>query len=378
MSQCRFRILGPVNPRTILQRHRALRWLAPVGVVGVAAIAATGMFREPAKPATLPATSPAALIAAVRTSQPTGFSGTVVSTLSLGLPELPALGNAGQGSSLSALLTGSHTMQVWFGGPSKERVALLGATEETDVFRNGRSVWQWSSAEHRAVHLTLPASTDRQPVPATSASTVSPPVLAQRALAALDPTTTVRVEHGGTVADRSTYELILTPRTAQTRVGSVHIDVDGATKLPLAVRVFARGSTTAAIDVAFTSIRFADPAGRNFTFTPPPGAKIEKLRPRPHRAATRPVPAGKNGAQVTPKIIGYGSGWTRVFATTLSASAAASLQRSPVRDSLTAVAGSWGKGRLLQSDLVSVLITNDGRVFAGPVDPDVLYTAASR
>ena len=36
--------------------------------------------------------------------------------------------------------------------PSKQRVALLGATDETDVFRNGRSVWQWSSADRRAVH----------------------------------------------------------------------------------------------------------------------------------------------------------------------------------------------------------------------------------
>jgi outer membrane lipoprotein-sorting protein len=375
MSQCNFRILGPVNPRTILQRHRALRWLAPVGVVGIAAIAATGMFREPAKPTTLPDTSPASLIAAVQTSQPTGFSGTVVSTLALGLPELPAIGNAGQGSSLSALLTGSHTMQVWSGGPTKERVALLGATEETDVFRNGRSVWQWSSAEHRAVHLTLPATAAHQSAPASSGNSISPPVLAKRALAALDPTTTVRVEHGGTVADRSTYELILTPRSAQTRVGSVHIDVDGATKLPLAVRVFARGSSTAAVDVAFTSIRFVDPPARNFTFTPPPGAKIETIRPQ-HRALT--TPAGKGGTKVARKITGYGSGWTRVFATTLSKSAAASVQRSPVRDSLTPVTGSWGKGRLLQSDLLSVLLTDDGRVFAGSVDPDALYAAASK
>ena len=52
----------------------------------------------------------------------------------------------------------------------------------------------------------------------------------------------------------------------------MHIAVDGATKVPLGVQVFARGRATPAVDVAFTRIRFARPGRRNFAFTPPPGA----------------------------------------------------------------------------------------------------------
>ena len=37
----------------------------------------------------------------------------------------------------------------------------------------------------------------------------------------------------------------------------------------------------------------------------------------------------------------------------------------------------WGSGRLLDSKLVSILITDDGRVFAGAVDPSALYAAAA-
>jgi hypothetical protein len=48
----------------------------------------------------------------------------------------------------------------------------------------------------------------------------------------------------------------------------------------------------------------------------------------------------------------------------------------PVRTALTPVSGAWGKGRLLESPLVSVLVTADGRVFAGAVAPDTLYAAA--
>ena len=42
------------------------------------------------------------------------------------------------------------------------------------------------------------------------------------------------------------------------------------------------------------------------------------------------------------------------------------------------MSGAWGSGRLLQTSLVSVLITDGGRVFVGAVQPSVLYAAASQ
>jgi hypothetical protein len=46
--------------------------------------------------------------------------------------------------------------------------------------------------------------------------------------------------------------------------------------------------------------------------------------------------------------------------------------------SATPVSGAWGSGRLLQTSLVSVLITDGGRMFAGAVQPSVLYAAAGQ
>jgi hypothetical protein len=39
----------------------------------------------------------------------------------------------------------------------------------------------------------------------------------------------------------------------------------------------------------------------------------------------------------------------------------------------TPVQGTWGKGRLLQTKLLSVLITSNGQILAGAVTPAVLY-----
>jgi hypothetical protein len=42
------------------------------------------------------------------------------------------------------------------------------------------------------------------------------------------------------------------------------------------------------------------------------------------------------------------------------------------------VHGSWGSGRLLRTSLLSVLITNHGRVLVGAVTPGVLYADAAK
>src|SRR4051794_30327782 len=73
-------ILDSVNAPPILQRHPALRWLAPIGIACLAAFAATGVFTSNASSsAPLPPTTPAALMAAVQNPEIDGFSGTVVS-----------------------------------------------------------------------------------------------------------------------------------------------------------------------------------------------------------------------------------------------------------------------------------------------------------
>ncbi|MFN2563334.1 MAG: outer membrane lipoprotein carrier protein LolA [Jatrophihabitans sp.] len=352
-----------------MARSRALRWLAPVGVAGVAALAATGAFSASASSDDLPATTPAALIAAVQTSGVGGFSGTVVSHLSLGLPDLPAIGTSDEPSSFASLLTGSHTMQVWYGGLGKQRVALLGATDETDLFRNGTDVWQWSSADQLAVHSLLPADAPTAAPLPSSTSSLTPGDLARDALHALDPTTRVAIEGNHTVADRSAYELVLTPRTTATKVGSVHISVDGETKIPLGVQVYARDASAPAVDVAFTSIRFGTQAERNFVFSPPANATVHEAGSG-RRSAEPRADAGRGTKPRT-----TGSGWARVVALDPGPAAVAKLL-GPASKALTPVTGAWGKGRLLESALVSVLVTADGRLYAGAVDPESLYAAA--
>jgi hypothetical protein len=76
-----------------------------------------------------------------------------------------------------------------------------------------------------------------------------------------------------------------------------------------------------------------------------------------------------------------GSGWASIViakAPSGGGNGSEAQQLTAVLNSLPKVSGSWGSGRLLQSKLFSVLVTDDGRILAGAVAPDSLYAAAAK
>ncbi|MDP9093046.1 MAG: hypothetical protein M3N95_08935 [Actinomycetota bacterium] len=368
---------------SIFLQHRSLRWLAPVGVLGVVGLAAGGMITARAAPSNpLAATTPAELLAAVQQSPATGFSGTVVAQMALGLPQLPALAGDSGSSSIASLLTGSHTLAIWYGGPDRQRVALLGTTSESDVFHSGTDIWQWDSDTRIATHTVLAQSQKQSPTsPAGSAKptgieSLTPAQVASSLLASIDPTTKVAIGAQRTVADRSAYEVVLTPRdSAATRIGSVHIAIDGATKLPLEVQVFPRGQTTTALDIAFSDISFKSPPLKYFQFTPPPGATVH-TNASSHPASAPPDASADSTSASSDRVTTIGTGWSSVAEYHATAKQVQQVA-GPSLSALPTVQGSWGKGRLLDTPLVCALLTDDGRVFAGSVDPAALYAAAT-
>src|SRR5438105_15406727 len=94
---------------------RRARWAVPVAALAVTGSVMAGSLISVAQAApALPARTPAQLLAQV--GQQAGehmpaLSGTVVETASLGLPSLPHTGNP---TSIASLLTGSHTIKVWY------------------------------------------------------------------------------------------------------------------------------------------------------------------------------------------------------------------------------------------------------------------------
>ncbi|MDQ2837080.1 MAG: hypothetical protein M3Y42_00710 [Actinomycetota bacterium] len=361
---------APVRHR----RRRALRWLVPLGAAGVVAVLASGVLSADAKP-NLPSRTAAQLLAAVSNSKVAGFSGTAVEKASLGLPELPDLGSSSS-TGVLGMLSGSHTIRVWYAGETKQRIALLDQLGEQDIFRNGRDLWQWNSDDRTASHTTLPAGAAPQTPQQLPA--ITPDQAAKQALAMIEPSTTVTTDRAAVVAGRPAYVLVLTPKDGRSRISSVRISVDGKTMVPLGVQVFARGSARAAFDVTYTRFDDAVPGDDNFNWKPPAGVVPKNVDPDAHPlpgVAAPGSPQSKAGVSV------IGTGWTSVLKVTgvptLNSLGKAGGQAGVMLAVLPEVKGSWGTGRLFQSALLTGLITSDGRAYFGAVDPELLYQAAA-
>jgi outer membrane lipoprotein-sorting protein len=238
----------------------------------------------------LPARTAAQLLADIAraSAPPSSLSGVIVQTASLGLPQLPDTGSSGT-SGLS-LLTGSHTVKFWYTDPAHVRFAIPAQLGETDLRRDGRQVWLWDSSSQTATHIVLPARSGRGPDASGSGASrsggpaLTPQQAARQVLAAVGPTTRVSVQQNVMVAGQAAYQLAIAPRDSRSLIGEIRIAVDAHGYLPLRLQVFARGATSPAYQVGFTALSFARPAASNFTFTPPPGAKVKNVKIPSHSA----------------------------------------------------------------------------------------------
>jgi outer membrane lipoprotein-sorting protein len=351
----------------VIPVNKVSRWLPaalPAAVIAAAALAVPAFGS--AAGADLPAKSPDEVLALIADSSATQFSGTIEQSSDLGLPELPKSAggyssSSGQDSTsaILELLTADHTAQVYVDGAQRERVRVLDDLAERDVYRDGSDVWVYDSKQRAAHHLTLPERGDTAP-----SVTATPAEVADKFLSGLDPSTQVAVETGA-VAGRPVYELVLTPKSDATLVGSVTVSVDSTTGLPLEVAVTARGQSQDAVRVGFTAIDFSAPADDVFRFSPSADTDVtEEQLPTaaPEGSAHPELP--------TPTVTG--TGWDTVVSLPVDALGSAGSSRALLDQLTTPVA----EGRALQSSLLSVLFTADGRLIAGAVPVEALEAAA--
>jgi len=336
----------------------------------------------------LPERSPQEVLTLLAESRIDAFSGTVKQTSDLGLPELPSVSgsDAGLGAGLE-MLTADHTARVFADGPERLRLQVLDELGEREFVLNGAEAWTYDFRENEAMRLTLPADAraraESRLQRMEEAQTLTPAAIAARALAAIEPTTDVSTRDNVKVADRSAYELVLTPGTEDTLVGSVVIAVDAETGMPLRAAITARGESAPAASVEFTQLSVKAPEASLFTFAPPAGADItEKTVPervggldgRDHADARVDAQGqSEEPGEAGPEPVILGSGWSAV-ASLPAGSVPADGSSSPLlREATTAVPG----GRALQTALFSVLLTDDGGVLAGAVPVEQLQAAAA-
>jgi outer membrane lipoprotein-sorting protein len=354
------------------------RWVpfASVPLIAVAAAIAIPLTTNAAQ--NLPEKTPQELVEFVAASDVDAFSGEFSQTSDLGLPDLSSLGSGStsmfDGDSLvSALVevaTASHDARVYVDADRGARLQVLDRLAERDVIATtDDGMWIYDSGAKTALHLTHAEGADAPEDTTPPTDVPTPSSVAEKLLDSLGATTTVAVGSNATVAGRSAYALVLTPNTDDSLVGDVTISVDGETGLPLGVAITARGASSPAFSVAYTSLTLSAPDEELFSFTPSSGTEVtETVIPTDeHPDATEPDATSPDDS--APDIATAGSGWSTIVE--LAAGDAATSF-----EALEAVTTPVDGGRVLSSALVNVLLTDDGRVLVGAVSVEALEAAA--
>ena len=302
------------------------RLIAITAAMVVLALVGIGVVRA-SDPSSLPPIEADRLLASTATtlSNPITISGDVQTRLDLGLPDVPA-GLGGQGGAL-AMLSGTQRFRVWHSIDGL-RLAHITQVSERDLVVNHDEAWWWDAAEMRATRVRFSDLRDiLPPMPAgaitgsggddqraralaqgAAAMAADPVTAARRAIEAVAPYASVSVEGADEVAGRAVYDLVLTPLSDRTLIGSIEMSIDAETSVPLRFEVFARATGEAAMSAGFTSVSY-DPIDRDvFEFTPPVGAEVidglEGIGRFDHARPRRGMHARSDGSK--PRTFGEG------------------------------------------------------------------------
>jgi outer membrane lipoprotein-sorting protein len=369
---------------------RRARWAVPGTAVAVTA-AAVAALQIPAAQASpnLPGRTPAQLLASISSdAKVPPMTGTVVETASLGLPQLPQTGNP---TSPASLLTGSHTMKVYYQDASHFRLAVPQPESETDAIADGSKLWLWESNTDSVTEFIPSADKAAHSAPKLPQTPLTPQQAANQVVTAVGKTTLVSVQDNVMVAGEPSYQLVLAPKDHRSLVGKVVIAVDGKYGVPLRVQLYAKGASSPAFQVGYTALQWVAPDPANFSFTPPHGASVDVVNLGKEQAKSGNKPDtsgfgtyGKNWLTVAalPQkdlMQGFGaagSGKQQDIASASNQGVGVSSQEllNALLGSAKPVHGAWGSGTLVTTSLVSILMTG-GEVYIGAVQPSVLYAA---
>lgn len=344
-----------------MDRRKATLGAAVAGVV--AGAVALGFVAAPAgagQSPTLPTTTPDALVQSVLTASAPAMAGTVQIVNNLGLPSVPGLPEAADGTS---------QIRVWTDGRNHSRISVPSADAEQTIVDTGSTIYEWNSDGRTVTEHSLKDDAEHAKAKA-SQQDLDPATAARDLISAVKATSTVSVDGTDTVADRPAYDLVLAPKPGErTLLREVRIAVDAQTHIPLRLTVLADNTNTPAVQIGFTSIDMGAQDPSLFKFTIPAGATV--VNGDTHDQHSTDV-----AGTTEPKFVG--TGWDTVVVAQLpsdSGKGSVGQALGLVKQFATPVHGTWGSGYVIGTDVGNALLTSDGRVAIGFVPQQVLIQA---
>lgn len=309
------------------------RWVAAVAGAVAVAVAASPVTRQ-LWPVGEPSRDARQVLAAVRSSSDVAHEGVVEVQGTLGLPDLPRLGD------VAALLGGATRARVWWRSPTSWRVDRITSTGESGTYAvpGGVRTWDFESGD---VEQAVEVSSIRLP----RVDDLMPPQAARRALAGVTRRDRLVPLPSQRVAGRAADGVRVVPADPSSTVGHLDLYVDRRTGLPLSLLVVPRGGGIPAFRTSFVDVSTTRPSTSDVTPRTPPFTRVRTtdtpdLASAVDRYAPFALPVRLAGADRSRDLVG--SGGSATYGRGLARFAVLPLQSRTGRPALAAASNGGG------------------------------------
>ncbi|MFD5093791.1 outer membrane lipoprotein carrier protein LolA [Amycolatopsis thailandensis] len=343
--------------------------------LGVGGLAVVAMPATAGDAPVLPQVSAEELVQSTLNAKPSAFDGKVKVDNDLGLPQI---GSTLPGASALSI----DSAQISTDGAGKSKVSLTEGSSQQTIVRNGQTVWEYNSKDNSATKVTIPDELAKEHQNKVEGQAVDPATVASELLGKVRESSTIAVDGTSSVANRSAYELVLTPKpTERTLLREIRVAIDEQTRMPLRLTVLANGTSSPALEVSFSEINFANQPASNFEFTPPKGAKVTEKTAEVDPKNRELAEQAKSDVKVV------GDGWDTAITGKIPADALVKAGSAKDEEGRQVdpkallsrfakpVSGAWGSGWLVTTKVGSGVLTDDGRYALGAVPEQVLFEA---
>ena len=297
----------------------------------------------------------AALRARILASADVPYQGYAESSVDLGLPALPDLGD------VSTLLDGTTDQEAWYRSPSQWRADVLTSVGETDTYQTSHGTFVWDYSSNLMTQIL-----GSQPVRLPRAADLLPPELARRLLGYASPADRLSRLPAQRVAGVAAAGLRLVPTDPATTVGAVDIWADPATGLPVEVSITSRGASRPILTARFFDLNQRRPSLATVTPNPAPDVGFTTTvlpdisgiangfgAMLPMRIAGMPRAASPGGLA---DVAAYGAGFSRFAVLPLPYGVGERALNAAGDAGAVGIDLASGTGALMQTPLLTVLL----------------------
>jgi outer membrane lipoprotein-sorting protein len=251
----------------------------------------------------------------------------------------------GEASQLAAspLLSGASG-RLWIAKDGRLRLELQAEKGDTQILYDGHTVSLYDAASNTLYRYTLPAREGGGAAEGTSGDSSGSPAPADHevpTVAKIEEAIAHAHSHANLsgamptdVAGQAAYTVRISPKEGGSEIGGAELSWDAVHGVPLRVAIYSSTSPAAVIELAASEISYGPVADSVFSFTPPPGAKIEEVHSAASATAKPSSPPSGDGSHPTVTTRGHGPATIAVIE---SKATQASQKPSPLAEGLPKV-----------------------------------------